>query len=170
MITMKNFLLLLPLLLLFSCKKKENSTYSTYISFANRSSYNLEIELYPKKFLLMGSDLYKPDSSSSGYWTKKFKIGAGDSSLWSRHDLSYSEDTTTLPSQLLTSVFDSVIVHVQNPNSSIIKLMPGIPVNPLINPYSNDNLWVKNKILRSTIDATWNGFYYVNVFYIDDKL
>lgn len=158
-------LIFLCSLLLLSCKK-ENIGYSSYIGIANKTTYNLEVKLYPKATYCYSSELYQ---IGSGYFVRNFKKHSDDSIWWARTDLYYTEDTTVRASTLLDAVFDSIIISVKNSDSSVIKLSKNSCTNYRINPFLTDTIWSRNKLLRSMFDPNWKGFEYHYVLFIEKK-
>jgi hypothetical protein len=121
--------------------------------------------LFPDASLLKGTGFNKGSASSTGYWPRNFKLADTDSSWGSRHDLFYAEDTTSSPSGLMSQSFDSAIIYIHNPDSTVILLKKDFPASSSMkNPYRNDSAWSKYKLRRTLIHPDWNGFYYVNVF------
>jgi hypothetical protein len=164
---MKHLLLVTVLsLLVLSCKKKENVGYSSYIGIANKTSYNLEVKLYPKSAYCYSSELYK---LGSGYYERNFKKHPDDSIWWARTDFYFTEDTTVRASTLLDAVFDSIIISVKNSDSTVIKLSKNSCTNYRINPFLTDTIWSRNKMLRSMINQSWKGFEYHYVLFIEKK-
>ena len=68
----------------------------------------------------------------------------------------------------MSQSFDSIIIYIHNPDSTIILFKEKLrQIPPMKNPYRNDSAWSKYKLQRVLIHPDWNGFYYVNVFNIE---
>jgi hypothetical protein len=85
----------------------------------------------------------------------------------SKKDLFFIDNITIKPTTLINYVFDSIKVFIQNPDSTIIKFTNINSIHYSINPYQNDTIWKKYKILNSMMDPSSNGYSYYYVFTID---
>ena len=166
---MRYLLFCLTLILVLSgCQKKDHTFYESHIGFANKTSFDIEVQLYPKSQYLQGSELYRAGTSGE-FREKQFKLFKGDSIWFSEKDLFNTTDTLAKPINLIGDVFDSIKVFVKNPDSTILKFTKIISTHYLLNPYQTDSIWVRNKLLNSMFDMGWNGFQYHYTFFIDKK-
>jgi hypothetical protein len=155
------------IILLTSCKEKDHTSYYTFISVANRTDFEIKVNLYPKHEYLMGELLYKAGTLSGGYSMKNFSLNESDSMWYNKRDLYFADNINLKPTSLINAIFDSIKIFIQDPDSTIIKFTNTNSIPYALNPYQNDSIWEKHKELNSINDPKNNGFNYIYVFTID---
>ncbi|MEZ5196926.1 MAG: hypothetical protein R2764_11120 [Bacteroidales bacterium] len=143
------FTFLIFVLLAVSCKDDVNcpdKSYQLWLSIYNRTGDDIEVTLYPKQEYLWNDFSYKPGPNTGAHKDRVFIIDYDSLESWSdRNRLYYSPDTSINPSELLSKVFDSITIKVNNENNTELKFFHDYSVNYLENPFTNDSIWYAEK-------------------------
>jgi hypothetical protein len=131
------------LLILTSCKVDcPDKSYELWISIHNRTGNDIEVNLYPKQEYLWNNYSYKPCPNCGNHKDKNFVMEYDSLESWSdKNRLYLSLDTSIKPSELLSKVFDSIIIEVNNENATELKFFHEHSINYLENPFTNDSIW-----------------------------
>jgi len=151
--------------ILIGCPKKDHTFYRSTISFANKTEFDLKVQVFPKPQFLRNPTTYQMGTVGGGSLGTIFTMDKRDT--LQRQDLFFIDNVTTKPTTLINYVFDSVKVFIQNPDSTIITFTNIKSINYSINPYQNDTIWKKQEMLNSMMEPSWNGYSYYYVFTID---
>lgn len=131
------------LLILTSCKVDcPDKSYELWISFGNRIGNDIEVTLYPKQEFVYNSISYNAGSIGGGHINKNFLMEYDSLGIWSdRNRLYFTLDTALKPSELLSKVFDSIIIEVYNENNTKLKFFHDLSINYPENPFISDSIW-----------------------------
>lgn len=140
--------------ILFSCKKNcPDKKYWMDIGFANNTEYEIKVELFPKSEYLHGDVFYNGNAIGGGYKYKVFSIDTAFIPIYSFKNILYTTDDTLLnPTQLLTQVFDSIYLTIDNSSNVKILFKPDYSVNMNVNPFIDLSVWTIKWIDSSTPD------------------
>ncbi len=162
----KTKIIFLLVSLLIGCKEKDTTFYESTISLANKTEYDLKVQLFPKPQFLKYPTLYQMGTVGGGYSETIFTMDKRDSIR--RTDLFFIDNLTTKPTALINYVFDSIKVFIQNPDSTILKFTNLNSIHYSINPYQNDTIWEKYEVLNQRRASSIVSTYFY-VFTIDKQ-
>ena len=151
---MRRLILLLLIgisILLVSCKKDcSDKQYFTNIALANNTGYDIDVRLFPKKEFLISDVFYTSGDIGGGGLHKEFTMDYEVISMYSfKYVLYTTDDTTWMPNDLLTHVFDSIYLKVSDSTNTEIIILPDTAINLLANPFQDQSVW-SYKLLDSS--------------------
>ena len=111
------------------------------ISFHSQGFDSLHTILYPKsEYLEAGGSLYRAGDFGGGFRHTEFTLTPGHASQG--RTLYYTDDTSTSPTDLLSRVFDSILIGYRvNSTDTFMFFSPGGFFNYRANPFTMDTAW-----------------------------
>ena len=143
-------IIILVVLLFASCRKDcREKSYWLNIGLANNTEFEINISLFPKQEYLINEGMYRTNAVGGGGGHTEFTIESDSVYIWSFKYVIYTtNDTSIRPSDLLTSVFDSINIIVTDSVFTKVNLSPDTAINYFENPFENDSIW-KHKLINS---------------------
>jgi hypothetical protein len=147
--------LIFVILLTISCRKDcREKSFWTNIALANNTQFEIDILLFPKDEYMIHDGMYRINAVGGGGGHTTFTIEPGSISMWSFKYVIYTtNDTLIKPSELLTLIFDSLHIEVEDSVNTKIKFNPDDAINYLKNPFTNDSIWTYKRINSDTPDS-----------------
>ncbi|GHT32177.1 hypothetical protein FACS189434_03330 [Bacteroidia bacterium] len=130
---MKKLIVILIVLLAFSCKEKKG--YEMRLLFENNTENNITVKLYPKNEY-MHYDMYRTSDIGGGYNNTEFIIKTNENKIFFT-----SGNINQKPYDLTSNVFDSIFVIINTDSSHLIKFSSNIAVGYSENIFSENSIW-----------------------------
>jgi len=142
-----------------------DTTYILDIRLANKTNYDINVNLYPNSQITTQDSTYLASSYSGQFLKKMFLLKKYDSigNVASIEYLYTTKDTSITPSGLLSNIFDSISAVVSNDSNLMIKFDHTNLYNYSENPFSVDSIWHHAKTVNTyTLDKTKEFTYFID--------
>ena len=127
--------ILLSSLVLFSFSCKEKTEYEMDLVLENSTENSITVELFPNS-KYKHDDMYRTSDIGEGYNFTKFTIFANSKEVFFT-----SKDINQQPCDLLSNVFDSIHISINNESQYVIKFSKDAVIGYSDNIFTENSIW-----------------------------
>ena len=135
----KSFIILVALIVFCGCEQPETKYYMDLV-LQNNTENSVAVELFPngKYKVKFSDDMYYADDVLNTCLTKFIIVVNSNNKIFESRDISQQ------PCDLLSSVFDSILISIDNENQHFIKFSKDTVIGYSENIFTEETIWKHN--------------------------